>query len=220
MAETLDLSGAMASLSEKLHTQFTTLNDNPPRTEFPFAWLSDLMSSFQATFPVHVLLILTFGRVGNGHTAIQWKWPLENEGSGAFMRSLTKVGVDELTQDTNRCAICKVKFAISAGPQVGTDATENDEVLAEQSVNTQEGVDVEQEIPEIPLKLACGHILGESCIQSWISERVGRTQPTCPICRAAIPGIGDIEVPEIAMVVKLDELRGLALLFGINAARD
>lgn len=169
---------------------------------------------------MHVLLIITFGRVGNGHTGIQWKWPLENEGSGAFMRSLTKFGVDELTQDTNRCAICKVKFAISAGQQVGTDATENDEVLAEQSVNTQEGVDVEQEIPEIPLKLACGHILGESCIQSWISERVGRIEPTCPIFRAAIPGIGDIEVPEIAMVVKLDKLRGLALLFGINAARD
>lgn len=177
------------------------------------------MSSFQATFPVHVLLMFSFVRVGNA-PVIRWRWPLENEGLGAFMRSLTKVGVDELTQDTNRCAICMVKFAISAGPQVGTDATENDEVLAEQSVNTQQGVDVEQEIPEIPLKLACGHIFGESCIQSWISERDGRIQPTCPICRAAIPDIGDSEVPEIVIVVELDELRGLALLLGINAARD
>lgn len=138
------------------------------------------------------------------------------------MEGLTEVDVDELTQDEIECPICKVKFATSAGPQVGTGAsssaltpTNNDQVVAE--VSTQEGVVVKQATPETPFKLACGHIIGESCIQSWINHRERGTQPTCPICRTAIRGI---EVPEIAIVVTLDELRELAALLGINSDRD
>lgn len=135
------------------------------------------------------------------------------------MRGLTKVDADELTEDENECVICKVKFASFAGSQVASSTltpTINDQGVAEQSVNTQEGVDVEQVIPEIPLKLACGHIIGERCIQSWISGRMGGTEPNCPICRVAIPEIRDFEVPEVAVVVSLDNLRGLVVLLGFN----
>lgn len=49
--------------------------------------------------------------------------------------------------------------------------------------------------------------------------RIGGTEPTCPICRAdiaAIAEIRDFEVPEVAVVVSLDDWRGLILLLGFD----
>lgn len=41
----------------------------------------------------------------------------------------------------------------------------------------------EDERPEIPVKLECGHIFGEICLRRWISEG---NSPTCPTCRRAL----------------------------------
>lgn len=43
----------------------------------------------------------------------------------------------------------------------------------------------ENELPENPVKLECGHIFGEICLRRWISDG---NPPTCPTCRRVLNG--------------------------------
>lgn len=42
------------------------------------------------------------------------------------------------------------------------------------------------ETPELPVKLACGHIIGSGCIMSWLNPLSSQGNNSCPECRAAI----------------------------------
>ena len=40
---------------------------------------------------------------------------------------------------------------------------------------------------ERPVKLRCGHVFGEKCIQQWVRGKGVRPRSTCPLCRAQLP---------------------------------
>lgn len=233
---TSDFSTALASLSEYLNARFTTLNNNPQTHDFLFDWLGDLLPAFQKTYPVSLVITITFGRTQSGPRALTWLFPLPDEISrftpqeiDLFMGRLITVNVDELSQDATECAICKVKYATLAGSQMGTGAlssevtasTHNDQAVVELAVNLREATDREQAMAESPVKLACGHIMGENCLRLWISEDASGIQPTCPMCRAIIQGIRDVEIPtEAEVMVTLDGFKGLAVSLGLSPDLD
>lgn len=106
--------------------------------------------------------------------------------------------------------VCKVKYSISGGPQMGTGASSR--VTPSMS---QEAIDGEQ-VMESPVRFACGHVFGENCVRLIIKEALnGDKWPSCPMCRATLGGIRDLEVPfEAEVIITLDGLRGLATWLG------
>lgn len=239
IADTLDISTALASLSQFLNNKFNKMNNDPQNNPFSLAWMDEVIPVFQSTYPVRVILIIDFGPEHVLDSELQpslqplscsriwWPFDIPDESSGlstlevnACMECVAKIDVDELAQDSRECDICKIGFTNSAGLQVEADAMSSG-VSPELAFKAQEASDNEQVIPETPVKLACGHIYGENCLRSWISGHAGRIQPTCPTCRAVIEGIRDDEESKGAEVmITLDGLRGLAVMLGINPNRD
>lgn len=231
IANTAKFSIALASLSDNLNLQFNKINDDAPTSEAPFLNLHDLVLLFQAIHRVSITLLFTQSHATSGSSlplpppkealpATSGLWlPLSppNEilrfsplGIDAFVRCLTKVEVEELPQDAKECDVCKVKYSISGGPQMGTGASSGVTPFT-----SQEEIDVEQ-VMESPVKFACGHIFGENCLRLIIKEALnGDKWPSCPMCRATLDGIRDLEVPfEAEVIITLDGLRGLARWLG------
>lgn len=77
-------------------------------------------------------------------------------------QSLTSINLSELNPSDRTCAICHEAFQENT-PQAG------DALLAAHPS------------PEQPVKLQCGHVFGEACITSWLTEH-----ENCPLCRAVI----------------------------------
>lgn len=147
------------------------------------------MSVFQATYPVRISIFFFYRPSESG---MCWTFSPPQEISvsvDVFMSGLTKIDVDELTQDNKECAICKIEYAPFAGLEVDTEG---------------------QVMLENPVKLACGHIFGESCLRSWISTNLRRIRPTCPICRVAFEGIRNSTELSEQIAITLDELEGVA----------
>lgn len=231
IANTAKFPTALASLSDNLNLQFNKIKDEAPTSDAPFTNLCDLVLLFQATHRVSIALLFTHGQATSGlslplpppnealrSTSGLWlPLPPPNEilrfsplGIDAFIRCLTKVEVEELPQDAKECDICKVKYSTSGGLQMGTGASSG-----VTSSTSQEAIDGEQ-VMESPVKFACGHIFGENCLRLIIKEALnGVKWPSCPMCRAALDGIRDLEVPfEAEVIITLDGLRGFAKWLG------
>ena len=47
---------------------------------------------------------------------------------------------------------------------------------------------------EEPIRLVCGHVLGENCIQQWtFPQPWGRNQNSCPLCREPVFVLDDVQ---------------------------
>lgn len=226
IANTSKFSTALASLSDNLNLHFNKINNDAPTSDIPFMNLYNLVLLFQATHRVCITLLFAHGQATSCSSlpllpqnevlrstyGIWLPLPAPNEilrfsplGIDTFIRCLTKVDIEELPQDAKECDICKVEYSAFDGPQMGTGVSSTCTPSTNQKV-----IDGEQ-VMESPVKFRCGHIFGENCLRSIIKEAMnGVRWPTCPMCRAALDGIRDLEVPfEAEVIITLDGLRGL-----------
>lgn len=46
------------------------------------------------------------------------------------------------------------------------------------------------DLPELPVRLPCGHVFGQICVLKWVSGGGSENPPKCPICRAIWTPVG------------------------------
>lgn len=51
------------------------------------------------------------------------------------------------------------------------------------------------DLPELPVRLPCGHVFGAMCVIRWITGGGSGNPPTCPICRAIWTPMGSPQTP-------------------------
>lgn len=127
-----------------------------------------------------------------------------------YMESLSRVDIDSLgiEEEDSKCDICKESFGQPRGsrspppPPRITPSSATTKTSSSSSPSTQQHIvqkcefaqpieaanainsEVEEdERPENPVKLECGHVFGERCIRRWINEG---NPPTCPTCRKVL----------------------------------
>lgn len=97
--------------------------------------------------------------------------PNEVEG---ILEKLSRVDIKGLEADDRKCSICQSEYGKH---RRGDDKTKKP-VSASDTSDYQMLPD--DESPEHPVMLPCGHLLGELCISKWLEE----AQPaSCPLCR-------------------------------------
>lgn len=89
-----------------------------------------------------------------------------------FLQTLAPVEVSRLEADEVECPICMLEYGTQRGNNPG---------MEQSALGSDHGVPSE-EVPEQPVKLACGHIFGEWCMKKWLLEQPG----SCPICRVRL----------------------------------
>lgn len=90
--------------------------------------------------------------------------PNEVEG---ILQKLSRVEISWLEADDLKCSICQSEYGKERGDKT-KPASDSDQILSD------------DESPESPVRLPCGHLLGDLCIYKWLEE----PQPaSCPLCR-------------------------------------
>lgn len=90
--------------------------------------------------------------------------PSEVEG---ILQKLSRVEISRLKADDLECSICRSEYGKERGDKT-KPASDSDQKLPD------------DELPESPVMLPCGHLLGDLCIYKWLEE----SQPaSCPLCR-------------------------------------
>lgn len=220
MTAQIDLPTALSALADILTTQFNALNDEPP--EDPPPPLVDLIGNtaygFQSIYGVRLRIIIRTPSYPNsnsesdseqpncpqpqlGSRPVIWECPALARNFSLlpaeikeFMEMLEKVNVSSLEQDARECDICKKEFSHLPDAVSSTDPTSVKDTRAptEQSATDEE--------PENPVRLACGHIYGEDCLQKWIIGSGSWGLPSCPMCRAVLEK-GDIGFTEVSIML-------------------
>lgn len=89
-----------------------------------------------------------------------------NEVKG-ILQKLPRVEISWLEADDLKCSICQSEYGKERGDKTKS-ASDSDQMLPD------------DESPESPVRLPCGHLLGDLCIYRWLEE----PQPaSCPLCR-------------------------------------
>lgn len=90
--------------------------------------------------------------------------PNEVEG---ILQKLSRVEISRLEADDLMCSICQSEYGKDRGDKT-EPASESDQKFPD------------DQAPESPVMLPCGHLLGDLCIYKWLEE----PQPaSCPLCR-------------------------------------
>ena len=89
-----------------------------------------------------------------------------------FVRGLPEVLLNDLDDESKKCAICRGPYG--------------------ENVSFNEGK------PEVPVKLPCNHIFGKECLTILLSPKVGfwLGVRSCPLCRREIEGIREVVAVE------------------------
>ena len=83
-----------------------------------------------------------------------------------FMQTSSRVEIGTLGADDLRCSICKEEYGKQRGESPGPTSKMDPRLP-------------DDEMPEYPVKLSCGHVLGEWCIKTWLLAHPA----SCPTCR-------------------------------------
>lgn len=51
------------------------------------------------------------------------------------------------------------------------------------------------DLPELPVRLPCGHVFGQICVIKWVTGGASGNPPKCPICRAIWTPTGSSNTP-------------------------
>lgn len=89
-----------------------------------------------------------------------------------FLQDSHRVEIDTLDKDDQNCSICKSKYG-----KERRDTTKP-------ASNTDQGL-LDEEMPEYPVKLRCGHVLGDGCIKTKLLDQAA----SCPLCRLQFPPV-------------------------------
>lgn len=90
--------------------------------------------------------------------------PNEVEG---ILQKLSRVEISRLEADDLKCSICQSEYGKERGDKT-KPASESDSESPD------------DEAPESPVILPCGHLLGDLCIYKWLEEP---QTASCPLCR-------------------------------------
>lgn len=220
MTAQIDLSTTLSALTKILTVQFNVLNNetstNPPPPILSL--IGATIFCFRSLFPVPLRVIITTPSQSDSkpdadsdsetqtsppqpqsnNTSIIWEFPAPARFSPAeadeLMKTLEKLHVSSLEQDAKECDICKKEFS----PLL--DAASSTDPILTNSTQAPNEYSADDEEPENPVRLVCGHIYGENCLKRWISRSGGGDLPTCPMCRAVIEK-GNIAVSEIKIIL-------------------
>ena len=83
-----------------------------------------------------------------------------------WFNALPFVNIETLATDDRNCGICRVEYSLSSS-DIGD----------------------QEDPPEKPVRLACGHVFGELCLKEWLSPAPqGGNSNSCPTCRQQLFG--------------------------------
>lgn len=163
--------------------------------------IANEITMFNQRLRVHLSFDLNISAPGVNHQFL----PIEVD---EYVESLVRVDIDSLGTEEEEyptCDICKESFGQPRGscsppfiitPSTTTSPASTQHVVKEPESESGQPVKAatnptnaaemnEDERPESPVKLECGHIFGEICLRKWISEG---NPPTCPMCRNVLNG--------------------------------
>lgn len=89
-----------------------------------------------------------------------------------FLQDSHRVEIDTREKDDQNCSICKSKY--------GKERRNTTKPAS----NTDQGL-LNEEMPEYPVKLRCGHVLGDGCIKTKLLDQAA----SCPLCRLQFPPV-------------------------------
>lgn len=89
-----------------------------------------------------------------------------------FLQDSHRVEIDTLEKDDQNCPICKSKY--------GKERRDT----AKPASNSDQGL-LDEEMPEYPVKLRCGHVLGNGCIKTKLLDQAA----SCSLCRLQFPTV-------------------------------
>lgn len=109
-----------------------------------------------------------------------------------FLQALPHVPRTSMLEDGNvpRCPICWGPFAEEFSPAPPTNNEEKNQ--SDNNMVLPAEAAIESQTVDIPVRLPCGHVFGEDCLRSWLSNLESWNPPTCPICRCQLEGLGDV----------------------------
>lgn len=120
-----------------------------------------------------------------------------------FIHSLPCVPRDSLGEDDldNQCSICYYPFFKSRG-MLEAEAILNG-TAPRPNMNLEPHHVPLADLPELSVRLPCGHIFGHICVQVWITGPESGDPPKCPNCRAIWRPVGwsDKPMEQVTIVV-------------------
>lgn len=204
MTPQIDFSTALSALTNILTAELNALNDEAPTDPPPpiLSLIGTTIFGFQRKYRTQLRILITVPSSSSAPDSnpepLVWEWsPLASNSTFStaaevdeFIKTLEKVNVTSLMPDARECDICKTDFSHSPGPTPARQAAQRP---AKQSVH-------DEEQPESPVRLACGHVYGERCLKTWIGGKGIGNLPTCPMCRAVLDS-GNIAVSEVTITL-------------------
>lgn len=110
-----------------------------------------------------------------------------------FFFSLPHISRRSLGAGEKECNICYYPFFASRG-KLEAGAIRNG--LVPRPDKSLEPHEVPfSDLPELPVRLPCGHVFGQICVLKWVSGGGSGNAPKCPICRAIWTPVGLSNTP-------------------------
>lgn len=109
-----------------------------------------------------------------------------------FIFSLPHISRNSLGEEKN-CNICYYPFFASRG-NLEAEAIRNGTVPRPHKSLEPHEVPF-SDLPELPVRLPCGHVFGQICVIKWVTGGGSGNPPKCPICRAIWTPVGLSNTP-------------------------
>lgn len=117
-----------------------------------------------------------------------------------FMFSLPRVQINNYFDE---CNICRQPFNKPGANSLVSDIIEElRDTAGSHAISPGIGVyHMHREgLQEEAVRLPCGHIFGSPCIRTWIIGEESGNPPSCPICRALLPRVGQVSTRPFRLV--------------------
>lgn len=207
-AETAEYVTAVRQLTQDITEVYFSIMSEPANGIQKISELDDKMHEFQNRF--RVMLKVIVGDPLTPFKSFSMEFHCRASMSGLSLEKfmqLPQISITSLLGDDKpapKCSICLTPFSEHMAQASLTNTNEE---------NQPRSTELPAEIAnsgDIPVRLPCGHIFGMKCIYSWITRNkdetpwMARNPATCPLCRARIECVENVEVIEVPCPEMLD----------------
>lgn len=119
-------------------------------------------------------------------------WRNSSDAFRGFILSLPHISQQSLGEE-KECNICYYPFFASRGKFEAEAIRDGTVPPPDMSLEPHEVPF--SDLPELPIRLPCGHVFGQICVIKWILRDWNGHTPTCPICRAILTPVGWSNMP-------------------------